>query len=91
LIKFFPAEQIKVALIISSFLLITDFFLFSKFISFKKLETFFVDFRFKRVEQNEVKTKANLMRLMKSKISKKGYLQKLYENSRIKKYLAKLK
>ena len=33
--KFFPAEQIKVALIISSFLLITDFFLSSKFINFR--------------------------------------------------------
>jgi len=58
----------------------------------KKLETFFVDYRFKRIDQNiSKKNQGNLIKLMKSKISKKGYLQKIYENNKIKKYLKKLK
>ena len=58
----------------------------------KKLETSFVDYRFKRVEfDTGKKIKSNLLRFIKSKISKKGFMQKLYDNYKIKVYLAKLK
>jgi len=57
----------------------------------KKLETSFVDYRFKRVEAHEQKKQNILLKLIKSKISKKGYIQRLYENYKIKKYLKKLK
>src|SRR6056300_764731 len=43
----------------------------------KKLETSFVDYRFKRVEAHEKKEQNILFKLIKSKISKKGYIQRL--------------
>ena len=57
----------------------------------KKLKTSFVDYRFKRVEFHDIKKKNILLKFIKSKISKKGYIQRLYENHKIKKYLNKLK
>ena len=56
----------------------------------KKLETSFVDYRFKRVETDKIK-KNTFLKFIKSKISKKGYLQEIYDNYKIKKFLYKLK
>ena len=57
----------------------------------KKLETSFTDFRFKRVNKNEfLKDKNKFINLLKSKVSKKGYLQKIYDDYQIKKYIKKV-
>tara|TARA_B100000902_G_scaffold325201_1_gene319711 strand:+ start:42 stop:863 length:822 start_codon:yes stop_codon:yes gene_type:complete len=57
----------------------------------KKLETSFIDFRFKRVEHRNLrKNKNKIINVIKSKVSKKGYLQKLYEDYQIKKYLKRI-
>ena len=57
----------------------------------KKLQTFFADFRFKRIEINHSKKNQNrLIKSIKSRISKKGYLQKIYENYLIRKYKKKI-
>jgi hypothetical protein len=58
----------------------------------KKLATSFTDFRFKRVDfKSSKKNKDKLINVIKSKVSKKGYLQKIYEDYQIKKYLKKIK
>jgi len=58
----------------------------------KKLATSFTDFRFKRVDfKNSKKNKNKFINVIKSKVSKKGYLQKIYEDYQIKKYLKKIK
>ena len=57
----------------------------------KKLETFFTDFRFKRVELADFKQNKNrFTKFIQSKISKKGFLQKIYDNYLINKYKKKL-
>ncbi len=55
----------------------------------KNLATSFTDFRFKRVDIKKNKNK--FINAIKSKVSKKGYLQKIYEEYQIKKYVKKLK
>ena len=58
----------------------------------KKLSTSFTDFRFKRVDfKSSKKNKDKFINVIKSKVSKKGYLQKIYEDYQIKKYLKKIK
>lgn len=58
----------------------------------KKLNPFFTDYRFKRIAiKNPKKTNSPFINLIKSKISKKGFLQSFYENFRIKKYLKRIK
>ena len=58
----------------------------------KKLEAFFDDYRFKRVEQKNLKRNQNQIKeLIISKISKKSSIQNIYENFLIKKYFRKLK
>ena len=58
----------------------------------KKLATSFIDYRFKRVDvKNYKKNKNKFINVIKSKVSKKGYLQKIYEDYQIKKYLKKIK
>jgi len=55
----------------------------------KNLAISFTDYRFKRVETKKNKNK--IINAIKSKVSKKGYLQKIYEEYQITKYLKKLK
>ena len=58
----------------------------------KKLATSFIDYRFKRVDvKNYKKNKNKFINVIKSKVSKKGYLQMIYEDYQIKKYLKKIK
>ena len=58
----------------------------------KRLATSFADFRFKRVDfKNSKKNKNKFINVIKSKVSKKGYLQKIYEDFQIEKYLKKIK
>ena len=59
----------------------------------KKLRTSFVDYRFKRIQNNKTKkVKQNkYVSYILSKISKKGWIQKTYENILIDRYLKKLK
>ena len=56
----------------------------------KKLNSFFTDYRFKRAIIKKNNNKISLLNYIKSKISKKGFLQGIYENHLIKKYLDKL-
>ena len=56
----------------------------------KKLNSFFTDYRFKRAIIKKNNNKISLLNYIKSKISKKGFLQGIYENYLIKKYLDKL-
>ena len=56
----------------------------------KKLNSFFTDYRFKRAIIKKNNNKISLLNYIKSKISKKGFLQSIYENYLIKKYLDKL-
>ena len=58
----------------------------------KKLNPNFIDYRFKRlISQKEDYKKNSILNFIKSKISKKGFLNTIYENYLIKKYLQKLK
>ncbi len=57
----------------------------------KKLNPFFTDYRYKRATNNSNKNNNLFINFIKSKISKKGILQNIYENYRIKKYLKKIK
>ena len=56
----------------------------------KKLNSFFTDYRFKRTIIKKNNSKIPLLSYIKLKISKKGFLQGIYENYLIKKYLDKL-
>ena len=56
----------------------------------KKLNPFFTDYRFKRTIIKKNNNKKSFLSYIKSKISKKGFLQGIYENHLIKKYLDKL-
>ena len=56
----------------------------------KKLNSFFTDYRFKRTIIKKNDSKIPLLSYIKLKISKKGFLQSIYENYLIKKYLDKL-
>ena len=56
----------------------------------KKLYPYFVDYRFKRSIIKKNKNQISLLSYIKSKISKKGFLQGIYENYLIKRYLVRL-
>ncbi len=57
----------------------------------KKLNPFFTDYRFKRINNdNASKSTDFIINFIKSKISKKGFMQKFYENYKIKQYLKKI-
>ena len=58
----------------------------------KKLNPNFIDYRFKRLISKQRNYKKNLiLNFIKSKISKKSFLNDIYENYLIKKYLQILK
>tara|TARA_B100000900_G_scaffold332450_1_gene293334 strand:- start:1083 stop:1904 length:822 start_codon:yes stop_codon:yes gene_type:complete len=57
----------------------------------KSLKTSFTDFRFKRViNQKSNNQNYNLINFIKMKISKKGIIQRIYENYKINKYIKKI-
>mgnify|MGYP001490550182 CR=1 FL=1 len=56
-----------------------------------KLKSFFVDFRFLRIKKIYNNYYLNLFEMLKAQISKKGILQKIYEEYIIRKYINKLK
>lgn len=57
----------------------------------KKLNPNFIDYRFKRLKNKKKHGQKNFLTdLIKSKISKKGLIYRLYENNIIKKYLKKI-
>ena len=56
----------------------------------KKLNPYFTDYRFKRTIIKKDNSKISFMNYLISKISKKGFLQGIYENYLIRKYLNKL-
>ena len=56
----------------------------------KKLNSNFTDYRFKRIINKKYQRENKFTNFIKSKISKKGILQRLFENYRIRKYLKKI-
>ena len=57
----------------------------------KKLRTFFTDYRFKKIDNNNSKQKQNwILKKIFSLISRKGMIYRIYENYRANKYLDKI-
>ena len=58
----------------------------------KKLNPHFIDYRFKRTKSKKKHSQENFVAdFIKSKISKKGLINRVYENNIIKRYLKKIK
>ena len=57
----------------------------------KKLRKFFIDFRFKKINDDSKENKQNwILKKLFSVISRKGYIYRTYENFKINKYLDKI-
>ncbi len=55
-----------------------------------RLNRYFTDYRFKRVINKKYQRGNSLINFIKSKVSKKGILQRIFENYKIRKYLNKI-